>query len=85
MSSTGRGFDRASSSIYPLPVRTGGIRPLDRMRSRLALSLAEREEISPGLTAQLSVRSTARSLKPTVCCDSATQGAQNCRYIVKRS
>ncbi len=40
MSSIGRGFDRASSSIYPLLARTGGIRPLDRMRSRLALSLA---------------------------------------------
>ena len=63
MSSIGRGFDRASSSIYPLLARTGGIRPLDRMRSRLALSLAEREEISRGLTAQLSVRSIARSLK----------------------
>lgn len=63
MSSIGRGFDRASSSIYPLLARTGGIRPLDRMRPRLALSLAEREEISRGLTAQLSVRSIARSLK----------------------
>ena len=63
MSSIGRGFDRASSSIYPLLARTGGIRPPDRMRSRLALSLIEREEISRGLTAQLSVRSIARSLK----------------------
>ena len=63
MSSIGRGFDRASSSIYPLLARTGGIRPPDRVRSRLALSLAEREEISRGLTAQLSVRSIARSLK----------------------
>ena len=62
MSSIGRGFDRASSSIYPLLARTGGIRPPDRMRSRLALSLIEREEISRGLTAQLSVRSIARSL-----------------------
>ncbi len=41
MSSIGRGFDRATS-IYPLLARTGGIRPPDRMRSRLALSLAER-------------------------------------------
>ena len=63
MSSIGRGFDRASSSIYPLLARTGGIRPPDRIRSRLALSLPEREEISRGLTAKLSVRSIARSLK----------------------
>jgi len=70
MSSIGRGFDRASSSIYPLLARTCGIRPPNRMRSRLALSLAEREEISRGLTAQLSVRSIARSLKrsaSTIC------------------
>ncbi len=36
MSSIGRGFDRASSSIYPLLASTGGIRPPDRVRSRLA-------------------------------------------------
>ena len=44
MSSIGRVFDRASSSIFPLLSRTGGIRPPDRKRSRLALTLAEREE-----------------------------------------
>ena len=57
MSSIGRLFDRASSSIYPLLERTGGI------RSRLALSLTEREEISRGLIAEKSLRSIARSLK----------------------
>ena len=54
MSSIGRLFDRASSSIYPLLSRTGGIRPPTRKRSRLALTLAEREEISRGLAAELS-------------------------------
>ena len=63
MSSIGRVFDRASSSIYPLLERTGGIRPPERQRSRLALTLVDREEISRGLIAQLSVRSIARSLK----------------------
>ncbi len=63
MSSIGRLFDRASSSIYPLLERTGGIRPPERIRSRLALSLTEREEISRGLTAEMSLRSIARSLK----------------------
>ena len=63
MSSIGRGFERASSSIYPLLARTGGIRPPDRSRSRLALTLAEREEISRGLRAQQSLRSIARTLK----------------------
>lgn len=62
MSSIGRGFDRASSSIYPLLARTGGIRPPDRSRSQLALTLAEREEISRGLIAQHSLRSIALAL-----------------------
>jgi len=48
MSSIGRLFDRNSSSIFPLLSRTGGIRPPARTRSRLALSLPEREEISRG-------------------------------------
>jgi hypothetical protein len=38
LSSIGRGFNRASSSIYPLLARTGGIRPPKRVRSRLALT-----------------------------------------------
>ena len=63
MSSIGRGFDRNSSSIYPLLARTGGIRPPERRRSRLALTLSEREEISRGLRAQLSLRSIARQLR----------------------
>ena len=63
MSSIGRGFDRESSSIYPLLARTGGIRPPDRVRSCLALTLADREEISRGLIASQSLRSIARKLK----------------------
>jgi len=63
MNSIGRGFDRSSSSIYPLLARTGGIRPPDRVRSRLALTLIDREEISRGLRAKMSLRSIARSLK----------------------
>jgi len=63
MNSIGRLFDRKSSSIYPLLSRTGGIRPPERKRSRFALSLREREEISRGLKAQQSLRSIARTLK----------------------
>ena len=62
MSSIGRLFDRESSSIYPLLARTGGIRPPDRVRSRRALTLAEREEISRGLRAKVSLRSIAQAL-----------------------
>jgi len=63
MSSIGRRFDRNSSSIYPLLARTGGIRPAERKRSRLALTLSEREEISRGLRAQLTLRAMARQLR----------------------
>lgn len=62
MSSIGRLFDRDSSSIYPLLSRTGGIRPPDRRRSRLALTLVEREMISRGTAATRSIRSIAREL-----------------------
>ncbi|SLN74381.1 Integrase core domain protein [Roseovarius gaetbuli] len=62
MSSIGRLFDRESSSIYPLLARTDGIRPPDRVRSRRALTLAEREEISRGLRAKVSLRSIAQAL-----------------------
>lgn len=49
MSSIGRMFDRQSSSVFSVISPTGGIRPPDRKRSRQALSLREREEISRGL------------------------------------
>ena len=62
MSSIGRLFDRNSSSIYPLLSRTGGIRPPERRRSRLALTLGEREVISRGIAASRSLRSIAREL-----------------------
>ena len=60
--SIGRVFDRPSSSIYGLLSPTGGIRPPVRCRSRLALTLAEREEISRGIASQESMRSIAERL-----------------------
>lgn len=58
----GRAFDRPSSSIYGQLSPSGGIRPLPRQRSKLALTLAEREEISRGVATQLSMRSIADKL-----------------------
>ncbi len=55
-------FDRNHSSIAGVLSRTGGIRPPHRRRSRLALTLAEREDISRGIIAEHSVRSIAASL-----------------------
>ena len=62
MASIGRLFERGSSSIYPILSQTGGIRPPARKRSRLSLTLAERETISRGLAVQRSLRSIARTL-----------------------
>jgi IS30 family transposase len=60
--SIARHFGRGHSSIQGVIGRTGGIRPLSRCRSRLSLTLAEREEISRGLAAGESMRSIASSL-----------------------
>lgn len=62
LSSIGRRFDRASSSIFPHLALTGGIRPAERTRSGRVPSLSEREEISRGLAADRSFRAIARSV-----------------------
>ena len=56
-------FDRNHSSIQGILARTGGIQPQPRSRSRLTLSLAEREEISRGVVAGHSIRSIATLLR----------------------
>ena len=58
----GRAFGKPSSSIYFQVAPHGGIRPAPRRRSRLALTLSEREEISRGIVARRSARSMARLL-----------------------
>ena len=58
----GRAFGKPSSSIYFQVAPYGGIRPAARRRSRLALALSEREEISRGITAHQSARSIAKVL-----------------------
>jgi len=55
-------FDRNHSSIQRILGETGGIRPAQRCRSTLALSLAEREEISRGVVSGHSIRSVATRL-----------------------
>jgi IS30 family transposase len=58
----GRAYGKPSSSIYFQLAPHGGIRPAPRRRSRLALTLSEREEISRGIVAQQSIRSMASLL-----------------------
>jgi IS30 family transposase len=56
-------FDRQHGSVRGILLRSGGIRPPARRRAARALALAEREEISRGVTAGQSVRSIARLLR----------------------
>lgn len=52
-------FDRGHSSIQRILAESGGIQPLRRRRSQLALTLVEREEISRALATGHSIRSIA--------------------------
>jgi IS30 family transposase len=62
LKSIGRVFGKSSGSIFSHISPTGGIRPPPRRRSRLALTLTEREEISRGLVNGHSLRVIACSL-----------------------
>jgi IS30 family transposase len=55
-------FDRSHSSIQRILSANGGVRPAERTRSRLSLSLAEREEISRGIVCGHPMRAIAASL-----------------------
>lgn len=56
-------FNRNHSSVQQIFAPTGGISPIPRTRSKLALTMAEREEISRGLVAGDSIRAIALSLE----------------------
>ena len=55
-------FDRNHSSVQGILAENGGIRPAQRRRPKIALTLAEREEISRAVVAGQSARSIATSL-----------------------
>ncbi len=62
ISHIGRLIGRKPGTVHTYLSRFGGIAPRTPTRSRRALSMAEREEISRGLAAGLSARAIARSL-----------------------
>jgi len=77
-----RALGKRSSSIYNHLRPTGGIRPVPRKRSRLALTLVEREEISRGLVARQSIRTIARALgrAPSTVSREIRRNGGNTRY-----
>ena len=62
LKSIGRALGKPSSCIFNHLRPTGGIRPAEGRRSRLSLTLAEREEISRGMAVGQSLRSIAGCL-----------------------
>jgi IS30 family transposase len=58
----GRAFDKPDSSIRCLLLPRGGIPPAARRRSRLALTLGEREDLSRGIASGSPLREIARRL-----------------------
>lgn len=74
-------FDRNHSSIQRILAQTGGIKPTPRRRSRLALTLTEREEISRALALGCSMRSIAARIKrapSTISREIERNGGQAC-------
>ena len=55
-------FDRNHGSIAGILSRAGGIRPRPRIRSRLSLTLSERDDVSRGLSDGLYMRAIAAQL-----------------------
>ena len=73
----GRVFDKPHTSIRHFLLPRGGIAPAARRRSRLALTLAEREDISRGIASGWSMREIAKRLDraaSTVCREIARHG-----------
>jgi Helix-turn-helix domain len=58
----GRAFDKPHNSIRCVLLPRGGIPPIARRRSRLALTRSEREDISRGIASGSSLREMARHL-----------------------
>ena len=59
----GRAFGKPHTSIHCLLSHHGGIVPAARRRSLLALTLAEREDISRGIACGSSIRDIAKRLE----------------------
>jgi len=80
LSDIGRALGKHAGSVHGVVASNGGIAPLARCRSRLALNLAEREEISRGLAVSASMRQIAITIgraPSTVSREIARNGGRN--------
>lgn len=77
-----RALGKAAPSIHAIIVANGGYVPGPRRRADRVLSLADREEISRGLSAQLSLREIARELgrAPSTVCREVARNGGAARY-----
>lgn len=74
-------FDRNHSSVQRILAETGGIPPAPRCRSKLALTLSDREEISRGLASGHSIHTLASQLgraPSTISREINRNGGQRC-------
>lgn len=81
LSDIARALRKGGGSIFGVLRLRGGIAPTDRCRSRLALTAEEREEISRGIAAGLSIRMIATSIKrspSTVSREISRNGGETC-------
>jgi IS30 family transposase len=62
-SEIGRALGRHAASIFGVAARHGGIAPANRRRSPRALNISEREEISRGMAAGVSIRQIAVAIE----------------------
>jgi IS30 family transposase len=87
LKSIGRVFGKSSSSIFAHLQPYGGIRPKPRRRSRLALTLVEREEISRNLVNGRSMRQIASQLgrAPSTVCRELARNGGVCGYRAVRA
>jgi len=87
VSDIARALDRAPGTIHCTLRERGGVAPPERRRSRNALSLAEREEISRGIAAGHSGRVIARRLRraPSTISREVARNGGRARYRAARA
>lgn len=82
LSEIGRALGKHAGSIHGVVSSNGGIVPSQRRRSRLGLTLAERESISRGLASRLSMRQIAKDLRraPSTICREVSRNHGSLTY-----